>query len=311
MTADAVRLAIDGVGAWLAEHDTPESVIAACLTGHDAATAADPAAARRWVQRLLDEQEPSSSWGGELLDTAGALLLIQELRSAAGLVERDPAVGRALDWLRQRRGAAGAWSDGCTPERHEMALCHHFLGGFFSAGPPEVVYAEARTPSGGLLAGDSEVRFFASTTALRALLAWGDDGPDSRLHLRGLRTLVTAWERTQPPGLTNTSLLAAVHALVLSPVSEDRATGERGLRLVAAKQRGDGSWVETDAFQALEALLAAADAGIAPEHTRRALWSGARLLTSTQQPDGSWGPDYGARRALIAWRTLRRVISTR
>jgi hypothetical protein len=65
--------------------------------------------------------------------------------------------------------------------------------------------------------------------------------------------------------------------------------------------------VETDAFQALDVIGAAADAGIAVDRMRRALWHGARLLISSQQNDGSWGPDHGARRALIAWRTLRRV----
>ncbi len=303
MTAEAITVALSAAGAWLAGLDAPEGVIAA----HESGMAPDSQQAQRWVRRVLDDQDASAAWAGDVRETAAALLLIQELRQAAGVVEQDPGVGRALDWLRRRRGAAGAWSDGCTPERHEMALCHHFLGGFFSAGPPEMVYGETRTSAGGVLRGDSEVRFVASTTALRALLAWGDDGPDSRLHLRGLGALVRAWSRVETPGLTTTALLSAVHALVMSPVPEDRASAEWGLRLVSAKQRGDGSWVETDAYQALEVLTAAWDAGISPEQARRALWNGARLLTAAQQGDGSWGHDYGARRALIAWRTLRRV----
>jgi hypothetical protein len=64
---------------------------------------------------------------------------------------------------------------------------------------------------------------------------------------------------------------------------------ELGLRLVGGKQRGDGSWVETDAFQALDVIGRAADAGIDPERMRRSLWHGARLLIASQQADGSWG----------------------
>lgn len=286
---------------WLLEQHAPEAAIVA----HEAGAAASDEDARRWIGRLLDDQEPAGSWGGDLLATAEALLTIGELRAAAGVVEQDPGVGRARDWIRARRGVPGSWAEGCSPDRHRLGLCHHFVGGMFSAAPPEVLLPEARLRCGARITGDAEVRLVASTTALRCALGWDTAGRDEQLHLAALRRLVAAWDSEPPAELTTTALLAAIHALAASEAEEDREAMARGLRLLAGKQRGDGSWVETDAFQALDVIGAAADA--APERTLEMLWHGARLLVASQQPDGSWGRDHGARRALIAWRTFSRV----
>lgn len=288
---------------WLRAQDSPESVIAA----HEAGVAEDEREARRWVRRIVDEQGPEGAWNDDLIDTATRLMTLREIREAAGLREQDPGVGRALDWLRSRRGVTGAWSDGCNPDRHRRGLCHHFLGGFFSPGLPEVPLDQATLRSGVHVPGDTQVRFVGSATALRCLLQWADPGTDARLHLEGLRRLIVAWLDAPPGDLGTPSLLAAVHALLLSPHPEDRDAAVRGLGVVAGKQRGDGSWVETDAFQALEVFGLADQVGVAPERSRQARWHGARLLTSTQNDDGSWGGEHGPRRALIAFRTLNRV----
>lgn len=303
MTASSVERACLASQAWLEGQDAPETVVAA----HEAGTAESTTAARRWINRIMDEQDPVGSWGGDLLWTAEALLTVQELREAAGVVEQEPGVGLGHDWIRSRRGVAGSWADGCTPDRHGDGLCHHFIGGFFSPAPPEVPFAEARLRCGAHLVGDPEIRLVASTTALRCLLRWGEAGRDDRLHLDALQRLVRSWGAGAPPGMSTGALLAALHALVVSGRPEDIDTVEWGLRLVGGKQRGDGSWVETDAFQALDVIGAAATAGIASDQMHRALWHGARLLIATQQADGSWGPAHGPRRALIAWRTFRRL----
>lgn len=291
---------------WLDAQDSPESAIAA----HEAGTAGSDEEARRWVRRLLDEQGPEGGWAGDLGSTARTLLTIRELRDAASLREQDPGVGRALDWLRGRRGAPGAWTDGCSGDRHARGLCHHFAGGFFAPGPQETTFGEGRLHAGAGVTGDAAVRFVASVTALRALLAWNEPGPDGRLHLAVLRRLMDLWSEGEEVALPATALLEAVHALIHSPVEDDRAAAERGLLLAAGRQRGDGSWVDLDPFHALEVFGAAAGAGIAAERAGRALRHGARLLTSSQQTDGSWGRDQGTRRALIAIRTIRRVAGT-
>ncbi len=304
MTAASIERALAACEGWLADQDSPETAIVA----HEAGSAGPSDGARRWIGRIIHQQDSTGGWDGDLLRTAESLLTIQELRKAAGLTEQDPGIGRAHDWLRSRRSAAGTWADGCSPERHSVALCHHAIGGFFSPGPPEVPFPEARLRCGARLVSDSEVRLVASTTALRCTMMWGITGRDNQLHLSALRRLVRVWgEGPTLPDLSTGALLAAIHALIGSTVEEDTAMAEWGLRLVGGKQRGDGSWVETDAFQALEVIGAAVDAGIAPDRTRRALWHGARLLIASQQADGSWGPGHGPRRALIAWRTFRRV----
>lgn len=300
MTHASVERALLPAQAWLTAQDAPESVIAA----HEAGVGDDPKEAARWVDRILADQDAGGAWGGDLMATAAALMTLAEIRRAAALRELDPGVGRALDWLRGRRGVAGAWNDGCTESRHAMGTCHHFLGGFFSPAPPEVLQDGARLRNGVQVTGDSEARFLGSVTALRCLLLWDDYTPDAKLHLQGLRRIAAMWPESPPPDLTTTSFLAAIHALILSPAPEDKAAAERGLLILGGKQRGDGSWVDVDPFQALEVFADAEAVGIAPERARRALWHGARLLITTQSGDGSWGGEAPQRRALIAWRTL-------
>lgn len=303
MTSGSVERALKAAQEWLLGQDAPEAVIVA----HEAGLDPEPGEARRWIRRILDQQDATGAWSGDLVATAGALLTLAEIRKAASLREQDPAIGRALDWLRARRGVPGAWSDGCSQDRHRLGICHHFLGGFFSPGPPEVPQDEARLRSGVRAVGDAEVRLVASAMALRCLLQWAEPTRDARLHLEGLRRVVALWIDASPADLSTASLLAAVHALLHSTVDEDRRTAEHGLRVVAGRQRGDGSWVETDPFQALEVFAGAETADVTPERAHRALWHGARLLISAQRSDGSWGGDEAPRRALIGWRTLRRV----
>lgn len=312
MTADSVRRSLAAARQWLGGQDTPEALIAGCLArgesgAHPAPEPAVQEQARRWMRRILEAQEPAGSWQGDLLESASALIAIQEIRQAAGLREVDPGVGRGLDWILARRGVPGAWSDGCSPERHQRGFCHHFAGGFFSPGPPEVPLRDAVLPSGAVARGDAEVRFVASAIALRCLMEWQEPGTDARLQLESIRRVVLAWPEDPPHGLGITAFLGGIRALLLSPDAEDRAAAERGLRILAGKQRGDGSWVETDPFQALEVFATAEAMGVAPERTHRALWSGARLLVATQHEDGSWGGDQAPRRALIACRTLQQV----
>jgi hypothetical protein len=303
MTVSSVDRALAACDSWLTDQDAPEAEVAA----HEAGTARSRKGAKRWIGRILGEQNSDGSWGSDLLATAEALLVIHELRTAAGVKEQDPAIGRARDWIRSRRGLPGAWSGGCTTQRHGLGLCHHFIGGFFSPAPPDQDCPEARLRCGARLLAGAEVRLVSSAVALRCMLAWGVAGRDEWLHLEALRRMVQVWPESPPEGLSIGALLAAIHALAVSGREDDHQVAQWGLRLVGGKQRGDGSWVETDAFQALDVMGAAADAGIARDQMRRSLWHGARLLIASQQADGSWGRDHGPRRALIAWRTFRSI----
>ncbi|MDX1673842.1 MAG: hypothetical protein R3314_03475 [Longimicrobiales bacterium] len=284
--------------AWLAEQDAPEAAIAV----HEAGVAESDADARRWVRRILDG-EREGSWGRDLLATAEALLTLHELREAARLKEQDPAIGRALDWVRGRTGRPGAWTEGCTPERHRRGLCHHFAGGFFS--PGTLAIPEIELASGAVVTGDNQARFVVSAEALRCVLVWRGLGTDAGLHLEVLRRIVDAW-RDAPDGFTMTALLAAARSLIASPAPEDRDAASRALAIAAGKQRGDGSWMDADPFHAMAVFAEAAGAGVGGDRARSALEYGVRLLVATQHDDGSWGPEHGPRRALIALRCLRR-----
>lgn len=303
MTSGSVERALEAAQSWLEAQDAPEALIVA----HEAGRAADPEAARRWVRRILADQDTGGSWGGELLATSEALRTLAEIRTAASLGEQDPGIGRAIDWLRARRGVPGAWSDGCTTDRHRAGTCHHFLGAFFSPAPPEVPQERVQLRSGARVEGDAEVRFVVSVCALDSILQWVEPSRDALLHLEGLRRVIGLWPDTPPSELSTVSLLSAIKALLRSPAEDDRAAAEGGLRVLAGRQRGDGSWVDTDPFQALEVFSLSESAGVDPDRSRRALWHGARLLVAAQKSDGSWGGEEPVGRAFIAWKTLRRV----
>ena len=285
---------------WLASRDAPESAIAA----HEFDLAESDEDARRWIRWLVD-QEQGGTWKDDLLETVKSLLILRELREAAGIQELDPAIGRGLDWVRGRRGQPGAWTDGCDPERHAMGVCHHFAGGFFSPGPRSALFEGVRHPSGAPLAGDAEARFVVSATALRCLLEWRPPSTDTRIHADVLRRVVVRWSEAPPSGLTTTALLTAIHALLRAPGADARASAVQGLEWIARRQRGDGSWADADAFHAMAVLTTAVESGVDSDRLWDALGHGARLLRAAQRADGSWGPDYGPRRGLIAVRTLR------
>lgn len=306
MMASSVERTLAAARAWLHGRTGPEAVIDRLRAP---SVDAEPREAARQLRRVLDEQARDGSWDGDLLATARALMTLRDLTEAGGLQERDPAIGRAIAWIRSRRGVEGAWTDGCSPDRHAAGFCHHFIGGFFSPGPPDRSFVDAWLRCGVRASNDQEGRFLASAAALRAVLAWQPEpSTDGRLHLRGLRGVVRRWTDEPLPGLSAASLLAAVHALTRSTDPEDRRGVEDGIRLMAGRQRGDGSWVGADPFQALDVFLDAEAAGICHDRCHTALWHGVRLLVSAQNSDGSWGGDEAAsRRALIACQALRRI----
>ena len=281
---------------WLSVQDAPESAIAL----HEAGMADSDEEARRWVRRILD-RERDGAWDGDLLATVEALMTLRELRDAASLQELDPAIGRGLDWIEDRRGRPGTWTEGCTPERHRRGLCHHFAAGFYSPGPG--VLSAVELHAGAPAAGDAEARLAISAAALRCTLLWRGLGTDARLHLEALGRIIDQWERSY--GLTTTALLAAARALAASPRATDREMATRALGIAAGRQRADGSWPDADPFYAMAVLSDAVAAGIRDGRVGSMLDYGTRLLIAAQHGDGSWGPVHGPRRALIGWRTLR------
>lgn len=262
----------------------------------------------RLLRALLDEQSRDGSFDGDLARTAQALMEMQEVSEAVGLRDVDPALGRAMDWLRGRQGEPGRWSDGCSPQRHDAGLCHHFMGGFFSPGPPDAELEAIELSCGIDVESDSDIRFISSCLALRALWQWNAHAPDAGLHLDGVRR---ALEQGTPPAmpLSPAAALEGLAVLLDAPEPPDavREGAAHWLDDLAARQLGDGSWGNVDVFHALDILLRGVERGVATEAAARALDRSARLLASAQQPDGSWGSKAAERRAVIGWRAMRRA----
>jgi hypothetical protein len=276
---------------------------------------ADDAAA--FAAELRREQASDGSWGGDLVRTAEALLVLEGLRRAGGQRRSEPAAGAAIRWLAGRQDQPGRFGDGCSPERHELGLCHHFLAGFFSPAPPEVEIAPLVLPAAVRIGGEADARLAASCLALRALRRWEVASTANELHLDGIVELVGHWDRWETGPAGAGSLLVALGALVEDAAARDRPHPHReaalrdGLRRTARNQRADGSWPDVDTFLALELLLDARSAGRGDAVALdAALGRGAELLAVWQRQDGTWGHEAAARRALIAWRVLRYAART-
>lgn len=269
------------------------------------ATPDDTATAANWIRRALGGQRQDGSWDGNLVTTARALIGVRALAQAAGLREVDPGVGRGLAWLRQRQGEARRFGEGCDEDRHRAGLCHHFLGGFFALGPGSSL-AELRLDQGAVVRGDGECRFAASALALEALHRWGVAGTDVRLHMDGLRRVLKRFGR--PGGVTAPATLVGVEALLHAPFHgpDDHDAVGAAIMELASHQLGDGSWSGVDVFLAVDVLLLADARGVAADSAAAPLRAATRLLAWTQQDDGGWGGEETERRALIAWRALRR-----
>ncbi len=303
-----VRLAqaLERAAAFLDQRGGAAALIARAEMGR--AGEDDHAEGTRLIRAFLDRQWADGSFDGDLARTARTLMEMREVSEAAGLDDVDPAVGRALDWLRRRQGQPGRWSDGCDPDRHAAGLCHHFLGGFFSPAPSETELAPIELASGVEVNADGDIRFIGSGLALRAFWRWRAHAPDAGLHLDGVRR---ALEQASPPvvPLSPEAVLEGLATILDAPDPPEivRETAVRGLEDLATRQLGDGSWGNVDVFHALDVVMRGLERDVAIEAAERALDRAARLLASAQQPDGSWGSEAAGRRALVGWRALRRA----
>ncbi len=269
----------------------------------------DGRAAVAHVKAVVEAQEEDGSWRGSLVATVESLLLLRELLGAERPAAVDGAVARGLAWLRRLRGGPGRYGDGCSPERHRLGVCHHAVGGFFAPAPPLATGEELVLPCGARFPAGSAARLAASCTALRVCLRWGVFGPDTELHLDGLRRLL----ELDPRGANGLVPLEALPAVLVTLLEvpdrpELSEVTARGISRLTQMQRADGSWPELDALYILEALLAAADAGFGGPAIDAAIRRGAGLLAVTQRQDGQWERNATARRSLIGWRALRHAV---
>jgi hypothetical protein len=272
-------------------------------------TVATRSAAGRWAFELCAHQQPDGSWSGDLSRTGEVLLLLGEMAPLNASAEVMNAVRRATDWIRSRQGEPGRFGDGCAPDRHAAGTCHHYLGGFFSPGPPDRAHTGLRLSCGARIESEADARLAASCLALRALLRWGHRGTNATLHLNMLRRLIAGEPRwLTSGGLEPAARLTAVASLLEANRSGDRPVIEIFLRVLTQAQRADGSWPNADVFQVLQLLEDAAARNFSPELLAPPIRRAVGALVSAQHANGSWGPDTRPRQLLIAIRSLRRLV---
>ena len=252
---------------------------------------------------LLSHQSSDGSWGGSVAHTAEALLLLAELRIPGTMLS---TVERGQHWLRGRRGQDGTFVQGCSPERHELGLCEHFAGGFFSPAPYSRDLSGTRLTNGLVFHSDAEARLGMSSLALHAMRRWTRTSIDDSLHLDALRRIVLASARGNSFEISLPTMTLVLTALALGPRTPDSMTMfHRTLTKIAGTQRADGSWPGADLFHVADLFLYSTQAGYGSPVFDAALTRTAELLMHSQATDGSWGLDAGPYRLLTGWRTLR------
>jgi hypothetical protein len=256
------------------------------------------------ASEMLEHQSSDGSWGGSVVLTAEALLLLYELDMP---VSMRTVVERAQHWLRGRRNVEGAYTQGCSPERHELALCEHFAGGFFAPASYSVDLTGASLTNGLTFQTDTDARLGISALALHAMRRWSRASIDDSLHLAALHRIVTAAARGYIPEIPLHTMTLVLTALALGPRTPEFISVLHGsLTKITGYQRADGSWQGAEPFHVADLYLYATKAGYGSPVFDAAIVRTAELLVHTQNPDGSWGQDTtGPYRLLTGWRTLR------
>lgn len=260
------------------------------------------------AQVVVQEQHESGSWGGSLLRTAEALLLLHEFQSRS--MEVTAAVARALHWLAHQQNQVGRFGDPCENDLHQAQVCHHFATGFYA----EPLLRERNRSW--ILASGLELRdprgftFAASALALRAVVTWRMPGPADTEHLDVLRRVAHSAFRGGAPRLPVGAVLAGLGALAAAPRTPGGMTAVHGaLSRLAGLQRADGSWPGIDIIHVLDLLLFAIVRGYGSPLFDAAICRAADQLVVMLRPDGTWGAAETPARALIGWRALRYASS--
>ncbi len=295
-TREEAVTAADAAREWLAEREDYYGYLARQDLGRGA-----PELASHLRGDLLARQHRAGYWPDEedkpstsIVETAEAIWRLLDL----GLNPDAGAIKHAINWLHERRDAPGAYGEGCTPSRHEQQICEHFIGGFFSPGPPDRSM-EITLPNGQTVGSDAGARLLISERALRSILRADRRNPQAQASIDGLKGLPLYLE--YGGNFTPAVLVGAIQALGWAGPAH-RNVVEAGLETLADNQEKDGTWPNVEFFFVLEALLEA-------HHplAERLMLKALRRLLDTQYNYGAWGRVYQVAQTRVGMLVLERI----
>ena len=292
-----VHLAIERAGAYFAPRDTRQAVVARRLLG--APRPEDDRLAEALMKERRARVRSDGSVGGDLVASAGVAWELMDLGAPA----TAPAVSRLVNWILGREEKDGAFAEGCTPRRHELRLCEHAIGGFFSYRSSGRTVRRLTLPTGAAVTSDQGARLLASCFALRTVLRGGQEERTLvRRHIGSLLALPKMWDSWG--GLWAPTLTVGALAAIAWAPPPFRGQLPILAEHLALNQKPDGSWRKLDIVHAVDALVA-----VPLPQAKEAVALAAPRLAKMQTQKGTVGTGpYAEERTLVslrAWLTAR------
>ena len=184
-----VHVAIERVAVYFAPRETRQAFVARRLLGKPRDD--DERLAEALMKECRARIRSDGSVGGDLVSTAWVAWELMDL----GAPPSAHAVKRLVTWILGRQEKDGAFAEGCTPRRHELKLCEHAIGGFFSYRSSGRTVRRLTLPTGATVSSDQGARFLASCLALRTVLRAGEEERTLvRRHVGSLLALPRMWD---------------------------------------------------------------------------------------------------------------------
>ncbi len=286
-----VHRALERAAAFFADRQTRAGYVARRLL--QAPHPDDERLAQALVKDRRARMRSDGSIAGDLMATAWVVWELLEM----GQPREHPVVHRATRWLLGRQDKDGAFGLGCTPKRHEMKSCEHFIGGFFAYRSAGRTIKRLALPTGASATSDMGARFLASCFALRSVLRAGEDQNTLvRRHAGSLLALPHLWDTWGGPW-SPTLMASALSAIAWAPEPFRNQLPILAEHL-ALNQRPDGSWRNLDIVHAVDGLTA-----VPLPQAREAVALAAPKLAKLQTLKGTIGAGtYAEERTLVAVR---------
>jgi len=286
-----VHLAIERAATYFASRETRQGYVARRLLGKPRPE--DDRLAEALMKDRRARVRADGSVGGDLVATAWLAWELLDL----GAPGSAHSVHRPVNWILGRQEKDGAFAEGCTPRRHELKVCEHAIGGFFSYRSSGRTVRRVTLPTGAAVTSDQGARFLASCFALRTVLRAGEEERTLvRRHVGSLLALPKMWDSWG--GLWAPTLTVGALAAIAWAPPPFRGQLPILSEHLALNQKPDGSWRNLDIVHAVDALAA-----VPLPQAKEAVALAAPRLAKMQSQKGTVGSGpYAEERTLVALR---------